>query len=135
MGQFVKGFHASPSTEFQKGLVPWNKGKPLPEWLKQKISNSLRGKPSPFKGRKRGPSLKLRGRVLSEEWRKHISESKKGKPSPLKGRTKELGDPRAIKLSQTLKGRKVSREWRENISRATKGRVAWNKGQKRPWLV
>jgi hypothetical protein len=123
-GRFVKGFHASPSTEFQKGLIPCNKGKPLPTWLKQKISSSLKGR----------PNLKLRGRVFSEETRKRISQSLKGKPSPFKGRTKELGDPRALKLSQLRKGRKLPRETREKISKATKGRVGAWKGQKRPWL-
>jgi len=25
IGQFIKGYHASPQTEFKKGLIPWNK--------------------------------------------------------------------------------------------------------------
>ena len=36
----IKGTHFSPSTEFKKGLIPWNKGMKMSDEFKEKISKS-----------------------------------------------------------------------------------------------
>lgn len=37
---FRKGERSSPKTEFKKGFIPWNKGKPWPEEFKKRMSES-----------------------------------------------------------------------------------------------
>ena len=56
-----KGQHSSPNTEFQKGIIPWNKGKKTSEESKEKLRASHLG-------------LKVK-----EETKKKISQTLKGK--------------------------------------------------------
>jgi len=65
-GRTYKGKPMKESTK--KKLSEINKGKKLSQEIKNKISNSLKGRRGPNKGRK-----------LSEEWKKHIGESGKGR--------------------------------------------------------
>lgn len=44
MGKFRKGKHISPTTEFKKDFIPWNKNKPHSEKTKEKISIVNKGK-------------------------------------------------------------------------------------------
>lgn len=105
-----KGYNISDGGESRRGQIPWNKGKKLetPSWnkgipmseeQKKKLSEAHKGKPSGRKGMK-----------LNDEWRKKLSEAHKGKPSGRKG----------VKLSE---------ESRRKISESLKGRDTWNKGK------
>ena len=66
------------------GREPWTKGKHLSEEHRKNISESLKGKPSPIKGRPMSEEtrMKLReanlGKKMSDETRKKLSESHKG---------------------------------------------------------
>jgi hypothetical protein len=75
-----------------KGKIPWNKGKPWSKEIKDKISESHKGKPKPWNSYHR-----------SEDTRKKISEARKGKPAPWNSY------PR-------------SEEYRRNMSKAMKGK-------------
>jgi len=44
-----KGIHLSPSSEFKKGMTPWNKGVPMRASTKSKISVALSGKRNSIK--------------------------------------------------------------------------------------
>ena len=44
MSEVRKGRHLSPKSEFKKGLVPWNKGIPVPDEQKKRQALSMRGK-------------------------------------------------------------------------------------------
>ena len=85
-------------TEYTKiKIAEGNKGKKLLEETKQKISNSLKGKPSWNKGKHHTEESKLKmsiakkgnknrlGIPCSDEAKRKISESNKGKPSHWKG--------------------------------------------------
>ena len=87
------------------GLVGWH---PTNE-TKEKMSESKKGKPSPWKGKH-----------PSEETRRRMSESKKGKPSPKKG----------IKTGKPAWNRGIPRddETRRKISESHKGQIPWNIG-------
>jgi 5-methylcytosine-specific restriction endonuclease McrA len=76
------------------------KGEKMTDEMKQKISLSKKGQPSPNKGK-----------VLSKEWKEKLSKAKKGKPSHWKGKipsseTREL-------MRQAKLGKKQAKEVRE----------------------
>ncbi|KKK97489.1 hypothetical protein LCGC14_2652240 [marine sediment metagenome] len=75
---------------FSKGDIPWNKGVPMREETKQKLSESKRGVITWNKGSSTGP--------LSEETRQKISTALKGRETTLEHRAN---------LSKALKGRKA----------------------------
>ena len=79
-------------TMFEKGHVPWMKGRPHSEKTKKEISNKLKGKPSPNKG-------------------------KKGPPSPFKGQTKNT-HPAIMKRSISATGKKRTDESKKKMSDA-----------------
>lgn len=96
-----KGRHASPQTEFKKGLIPWNKGRTgvYSEEITQRISQTLKRKgikPQPCWGR--------------EPWNK-------GKSWSLEMRRK---------LSEAHKGHKASEETKRKMSESHKGVHHWN---------
>jgi len=63
---------------FQKGYIPWNKGKKSSQEIRDKISASIRGEKNPNFGKK-----------FSEEWRKKLSESHMGQVhSPVSDETR-----------------------------------------------
>jgi len=71
-----------------EGRPPWNKGKHLSDEHKQKIGEGNRGK------------------IISEETKQKMSEAKKGRKHPLYG--KHLSDEYKKKISDSLKG---ERHW------------------------
>ena len=93
------------------------------EETKMKRSNSLKGRPSPMKGKHHSEATKakLRGRHHTDEAKKKISNA-------LKGRVKSEEERR--KLSKSHKGKVISEETRRKMSAAKKGKTPWNKGKK-----
>lgn len=80
-----------------KGREPWNKGIPMSETAKKKLSRAKRGIPSKMKSRICGP--------LSDEHRQKLSEAGKRKIFTVEHRAN---------LSKALKGRKIT--WDTNSS-------------------
>lgn len=108
--------------------IPWNKGIPMTEEFKKKISEGKKGKVT-----------NRRYEKLTEEHRKKLSEAKMGKPSPRKG--SRHTDEAKGKISEKLTGRVIPEETREKMSIARKGmkqsnesinkRILANTGKKR----
>lgn len=86
ISEVQKGQHHSPSTEFRKGLVPWNKGmKWWTEEIRRKQIESKKGTHSSIrtefkKGDPRliGNKINL-GRKRTEEWKRRNSEMLKNR--------------------------------------------------------
>lgn len=85
----------------KKGSIPWNKGVPMSEKSKKKVSESKKGSVPWNKGvpmredtkllqakAHKGKQLWPNGRIFSEQMRKNMGDAKRGKPSGYKG-TKE----------------------------------------------
>lgn len=99
ISQALKGRHQSVNTEFKKGRKPtsvWNKGIPMNDEVKLKLSESLKGRQVWSKGKK-----------FSIEYRKKLSDSHKGKKHSFE--TKE-------KIRLAVSGEKSS-AWRGGISK------------------
>src|SRR3990167_8212975 len=77
---------------FKKGVIPWNKGKELPEEYRKKISDTLKG------------------RKLSVEIKRKIGEANNGKK-----RTEE----QKIKYSECKKGIKFSEKHKESLRKSS----------------
>lgn len=100
-----------PNSGRKKGSTPWNKGIPMSEESKQKVSDSKKGTPAWNKGleqpdvsdRMRGNQNGKgnKGRRMSPEWIEKLRQAKLGKPSGRKG----------MKLSTT---------WKANLSKGRK---------------
>ncbi|MFA5247875.1 MAG: NUMOD3 domain-containing DNA-binding protein [Patescibacteria group bacterium] len=127
-----KNKHPSEETRNKlKGRNPWNKGIPLSEEAKQKLSESCKGRIPWNKGvphkqeSKNKMSIKKKGIPLSEEHKKHLSESHKGlKPNVT---------PESIEKNRIAHlGKKASEETKEKMSISHKGKSSWNKGIKTP---
>lgn len=98
----------------QPGREPWNKGIPMSEAQKEKISNTKKGKCSgiknPFYGKAHSEETKLLlreanlGRKFSKEVVKARNKKQKGIPKPT--------------VSQKLKGRKLSEETKQKMREA-----------------
>lgn len=103
-----------PNSGRKPGSIPWNKGMPMSEASKKRVSVSKKGTPAwnkgmempevseRMKGNNNGSGNK--GRIMSPEWRAKLSAAKKGKPSP-------------------NKGRKLTREWIEKIAASKRGKA------------
>jgi len=133
----------SKDTRFKKGHTAWNKGIPISEKARKKLSESHRGKKLSVehkaklsvahKGKK--PSVETRkkmsdshkGKERSVEHRKRLSEARKGKPCPWlkKSRPKKWVE----NASKAHRGYKFTKEQKERLSKAHKGQKAWNKGR------
>lgn len=79
------------------GVIPHNKGKPMSEEQKAKISASSIGKVSPKKGKP--------GQPATAEQNKARSEKLKGRVSPMKGRTYTMSAETKKKISDALKAK------------------------------
>ena len=87
-------------SEANKGKPAHNKGVPMSEEQKKKLSESKKN--------------------ISDEIRKKISEAKKGKPASNKG--KPMSEEQKRKLSEANKGKKLSDETKRKMSEAHKRR-------------
>jgi hypothetical protein len=104
---------------------------------RQKLSATLKGRPSPLKGRKLGP--------YSAERRKAISEARKGykmseqQKEKLRGRTPwNKGMKFEYKERPNAKGRTTKNQWTKGHTPWNKGKTlgdswAWNKGKTMPY--
>ena len=119
-------------TEGGDGVIPCDE-------TRRKISEAMKGKPSHNKGKpmseeqKKKMSESQKGKHHSEETKKKMSISRKGRTSPNKGKT--MSEETKKKISESLKGRTpsnkgthISEETRRKISNSLKGRTAPNKG-------
>lgn len=113
-----------PNSGRKKGSIPWNKGVPMSDESKQKVSNSKKGTiawnkgikvPSTsekMKGNTNGKGNK--GKILSEEWKKKLSIAHKG--LPYKGK-RAVEKPKQLKLSlrrnKTECNRRKNKRWLE----------------------
>lgn len=71
-------------SELHKGKTPWNKGVPMPDWLKEKLLATHIGKKHSEETRKKMSKARvgrkpMLGKHHSEETRKRISKALKGK--------------------------------------------------------
>lgn len=88
-----------------KGKVPWNKGIPMSNEQKMKLSKANKG------------------RKLSEEQKRKMSEADKGRTPWNKGKKcKSLSEETKRKISESEKGRKFSEEQKRKISEANTGK-------------
>jgi len=105
-------------SEVKKGHIGLNKGVPLTEKIKKKISESLKGRSPWNKGKKGYPSSR-KGVRLSEETKDKISNSLKGR---------YFSETHRLRLSKAGKGREFTEAHKLNLSTSLKGKHAWNKG-------
>ena len=93
---------------------------------RRKMSISRKGKPSPNKGvpmseeQKKKLSESHKGKLHSEETKKKMSISRKGRTSPNKGKT--MSEETKKKISETQKGIQHSEETKKKISESLKGK-------------
>ncbi len=107
-----------PGSGPKKGSTPWNKGIPMSEESKAKVSQSKKGSiawnkgiemPSvseKMKGNKNGEGNK--GRIMSSVWIGKLSKAKLGKVSPRKGAI--LTKEQKLRIGLALKGRTYTEE-------------------------
>ena len=95
--------------------------------VRQKMSESHKGRPSPMKGKtawnkgkKSGQPPWNKGKKHTAETRRKISESRKGEKHPNYG--KKLSSETRRKMSEANKGRILSQETRQKISDAHRGK-------------
>lgn len=122
--EYMRASQAKAWSAIKKG-VPLG---PMPEATKRKLSEKLKGRPSPLKGRV-GATLGYR---LSAETRRKMSDSRRGKKMT-------LSDEERKRRSDHLKGIRVDRtgailsdETKQKISRARLGQEPYNKGVAAP---
>lgn len=111
-------------SESRKGRVPWNKGVPMSDAQRRRLSEVNTGKAVPEETRRKiSESLKGRpGHPMSEEVRQKLGASHLGKPHP---HTAEWN----ANISKALTGRSLSAEHRLATSHGHMGQLAWNKGK------
>lgn len=111
--------------------------KPVSEETKQKISEALKGRPSPNKGRivseetRKKLSEAGKGRIVLEETRKKLSEINKGRifNEETKRKLSEARKGKYTGKNNPNYGKHHSEETRKKISETLKGRTSPNKGK------
>ena len=100
-----------PCEETRRKISIASKGKKISEEQKKKLSEKMKGRTSPMKGKPMSDEAKKKigeankGKTLSEETRKKLSESHKGKPAPNKG--KPMSEEQKKKRKNGKKSKKV----------------------------
>lgn len=98
---------------FTKGFTPWNKGIPMREESKKKLSEANKGKPSPNKGKKMSEKQRLwMIEAFKGQHRSPETEFKKGQNSGDKNPAKKPGV--GEKISKAKKGKPHLNQRREN---------------------
>lgn len=88
---------------FTKGFIPWNKGIPMREESKKKLSQANKGKPSPNKGKKMSEKQRLwMAEAFEGEHRSPKTEFKNGQGAGNKNNAKKPGV--GEKISKAKKG-------------------------------
>jgi len=112
---------------FQKGYIPWSKGKKLPLLSKEhrkKLSEAHKGKPSGRLGKKHTKEAKKKmskahkGKKLSEEHKRKISEVHKKlglNPPHYKGKNHHWWKGGITRLSKQIRTSFKYRQWRSDI--------------------
>lgn len=103
------------------GVVPWNKGKQLPDYVKGKLSKAMTGRPAPRKGMKNTPEhiqkikdwRKENPLVFTQETIDKIQATRKGY---------KHSDKTKAKIREKLMGHSVSDATRELWSKQRKGK-------------
>lgn len=92
-------------TAHEYGKPPWNKGVPMSDEQKQKLSQIHTGKPrgSYSDEHKKNVSAAKMGHEVSAETRKKLSDNQKGK---------HLSDETKAKLSEIMKKVRATKKWR-----------------------
>lgn len=122
-------------SESLKGRTAWNKGIPMSEVAKDKLSHRNKDqRRSPLTEFKAGQTSPFKGMSHSEKTKTTISESKKEQIPPNKGKkcseeTKKRISESCMGRSSGHKGKKHSFESIEKISKAKKGQPSLNRKQ------
>jgi hypothetical protein len=119
------------NTKFKKGLVPWNKGIPMREESRKKLSESQKGKVSWNKGKKipemSGENHPMFGKHHSEESKKKMSEAHKGKATWI---GKHHSEETKRKISEIKKRLYSEGKIIHPMKGKKTGKPAWNSGKK-----
>ena len=113
-------------SDAMKGKPSHNKGKPMSEEQKKKMSESQKGKHHSEETKKKmsisrkGRTSPNKGKMMSEETKKKISESLKGRTAPNKGT--HISEETKKKISEAQKGTHISEETKKKISESLKGK-------------
>ena len=107
-----------------EGRVPWNKGKPWSKEMRNKISESCKGRTSWNKGII-GPANHSYGIPRTEEVKRKVSEAQKGKTH--KGHLK-LREERKGKTHEEIFGKEKAEKMRKANIEKHKHKDPWNKG-------
>tara|TARA_Y100001938_G_scaffold131676_1_gene189067 strand:- start:1629 stop:2450 length:822 start_codon:yes stop_codon:yes gene_type:complete len=99
--------------ESRRKMSEFKKNNPIPQWHRDKITNSLKGRKHSEESKKK-MSEAQKGRVFSEESKRRMSESSKGI---------KHSEETKKKISKAMKGRLDSEETRLKKSLAVTGRV------------
>ena len=146
-GQFIKGIHSSPKTEFKKGFhpktefkkgcIPWNKvykGKSKIGYKKYRIEHLKKY------NKERYQKNKVYRREYARIWRKENPERKR---EYYKGwsRKQRKTNPRfrldssiAISICRALKGKKAGRKWEELVGYTIEDLIKHLESLFEPWM-
>jgi len=104
-----------------KGRIPWNKGIPVSEELRQRLSEARKGKPHTEATKKRMAETRM-GKHLSEETKKRISTKAKERNQNLFGENNPFyarhhSEETKKRMSEAKKGKNIGIEFSEERKR------------------